>query len=222
MISCLVMWYIVSQFPRMILLSPLPSNHLTPFTSSPGLTLVSYISITHFLWLAHSYLHTLRIGWNQGVGMKPFQVARLAFPLLSRFWWESLLSFPPLHSIRQLTECPQPACQLNSFPKALLSHQWKPLGLRPLTNSSNDLPITLYKVFSQIFSHGTLLGVLWSRTPWKKAPVYWPYSLFLFPDLSSPEEEYKVACLLLIFLAVSLPLLAMDAASFYSIEKDGK
>jgi len=40
--------------------------------------------------------------------------------------------------------------------------------------------------------------------------------------LSSPEEEYKVACLLLIFLAVSLPLLAMDAASFYSIEKDGK
>ena len=41
-------------------------------------------------------------------------------------------------------------------------------------------------------------------------------------DTSSPEEEYKVACLLLIFLAVSLPLLAMDAASFYSIEKDGK
>lgn len=28
MISCLVMWYIVSQFPRMILLSSLPSNHL--------------------------------------------------------------------------------------------------------------------------------------------------------------------------------------------------
>ncbi|KAK2102056.1 Nck-associated protein 1-like [Saguinus oedipus] len=41
-------------------------------------------------------------------------------------------------------------------------------------------------------------------------------------DTSSPEEEYKVACLLLIFLAVSLPLLATDPSSFYSIEKDGK
>ncbi|XP_029809809.1 nck-associated protein 1-like isoform X2 [Suricata suricatta] len=40
-------------------------------------------------------------------------------------------------------------------------------------------------------------------------------------DTSSSEEEYKVACLLLIFLAVSLPLLATDPSSFYSIEKDG-
>ncbi|EPQ09530.1 Nck-associated protein 1 [Myotis brandtii] len=40
-------------------------------------------------------------------------------------------------------------------------------------------------------------------------------------DTSSLEEEYKVACLLLIFLAVSLPLLATDPSSFYSIEKDG-
>lgn len=51
------------------------------------------------------------------------------------------------------------------------------------------------------------------------------FSFFLFiflPDTSSSEEEYKVACLLLIFLAVSLPLLATDPSSFYSIEKDGK
>ncbi|KAK7809723.1 hypothetical protein U0070_010519 [Myodes glareolus] len=40
-------------------------------------------------------------------------------------------------------------------------------------------------------------------------------------DNSSPEEEYKVACLLLIFIAVSLPILATDPSSFYSIEKDG-
>uniref|UniRef100_A0A8C0L6F8 NCK associated protein 1 like n=1 Tax=Canis lupus dingo TaxID=286419 RepID=A0A8C0L6F8_CANLU len=40
-------------------------------------------------------------------------------------------------------------------------------------------------------------------------------------DTSSPEEEYKVACLLLVFLAASLPLLATDPASFFSIEKDG-
>ncbi|KFQ71491.1 Nck-associated protein 1-like, partial [Phaethon lepturus] len=34
-------------------------------------------------------------------------------------------------------------------------------------------------------------------------------------DGSSPEEDYKVACLLLVFVAVSLPLLASDPASVY-------
>ncbi|XP_072775669.1 nck-associated protein 1-like isoform X2 [Taeniopygia guttata] len=38
---------------------------------------------------------------------------------------------------------------------------------------------------------------------------------------SSPEEEYKVSCLLLVFVAVSLPLLAADPASLYSPELDG-
>ncbi|NXO24163.1 NCKPL protein, partial [Cisticola juncidis] len=38
---------------------------------------------------------------------------------------------------------------------------------------------------------------------------------------SSPEEEYKVSCLLLVFVAVSLPLLAADPASAYSPELDG-
>ncbi|NXI18460.1 NCKPL protein, partial [Irena cyanogastra] len=37
----------------------------------------------------------------------------------------------------------------------------------------------------------------------------------------SPEEEYKVSCLLLVFVAVSLPLLAADPASLYSPELDG-
>uniref|UniRef100_UPI001293B951 nck-associated protein 1-like n=1 Tax=Lonchura striata TaxID=40157 RepID=UPI001293B951 len=37
---------------------------------------------------------------------------------------------------------------------------------------------------------------------------------------SSPEEEYKVSCLLLVFVAVSLPLLAADPASLYSPELD--
>uniref|UniRef100_A0A8C3SN65 Uncharacterized protein n=1 Tax=Chelydra serpentina TaxID=8475 RepID=A0A8C3SN65_CHESE len=40
-------------------------------------------------------------------------------------------------------------------------------------------------------------------------------------DSSSPEEEYKSACLLLVFVAVSLPLLASDPFSMYSIEMDG-
>uniref|UniRef100_A0A8C4Y9U9 Uncharacterized protein n=1 Tax=Gopherus evgoodei TaxID=1825980 RepID=A0A8C4Y9U9_9SAUR len=39
-------------------------------------------------------------------------------------------------------------------------------------------------------------------------------------DSSSPEEEYKSACLLLVFVAVSLPLLASDPFSVYSIEMD--
>ncbi|CAH2224659.1 nck-associated 1-like isoform X1 [Pelobates cultripes] len=40
-------------------------------------------------------------------------------------------------------------------------------------------------------------------------------------DSSSLEEEYKVACLLQVFLAVSLPLLASDPLSVYNIESDG-
>ncbi|TRZ11597.1 hypothetical protein HGM15179_015504 [Zosterops borbonicus] len=38
---------------------------------------------------------------------------------------------------------------------------------------------------------------------------------------SSPEEDYKVSCLLLVFVAVSLPLLAADPAATYSPELDG-
>ncbi|KAM6994069.1 nck-associated protein 1-like [Passerculus sandwichensis] len=37
----------------------------------------------------------------------------------------------------------------------------------------------------------------------------------------SPEEDYKVSCLLLVFVAVSLPLLAADPASLYNPELDG-
>uniref|UniRef100_A0A803Y4V5 NCK associated protein 1 like n=1 Tax=Meleagris gallopavo TaxID=9103 RepID=A0A803Y4V5_MELGA len=40
-------------------------------------------------------------------------------------------------------------------------------------------------------------------------------------DGSPSEEDYKVACLLLVFVAVSLPLLASDPASVYNTEMDG-
>ncbi|XP_060108145.1 nck-associated protein 1-like [Heteronotia binoei] len=40
-------------------------------------------------------------------------------------------------------------------------------------------------------------------------------------DGSSPEEEYKVACLLLVFVAVSLPLLATDPSSVYASAING-
>lgn len=36
------------------------------------------------------------------------------------------------------------------------------------------------------------------------------------------EEDYKTACLLLVFVAVSLPLLATDPASVYTTDVDGK
>ncbi|NXR16173.1 NCKPL protein, partial [Semnornis frantzii] len=40
-------------------------------------------------------------------------------------------------------------------------------------------------------------------------------------DGTAPEEDYKVACLLLVFVAVSLPLLASDPASLYNTQMDG-
>ncbi|KAK3512968.1 hypothetical protein QTP70_033400 [Hemibagrus guttatus] len=40
-------------------------------------------------------------------------------------------------------------------------------------------------------------------------------------DNASVEEEYKLACLLLVFAAVSLPILAIDPNSFYSREQGG-
>ncbi|XP_056418753.1 nck-associated protein 1-like [Hyla sarda] len=40
-------------------------------------------------------------------------------------------------------------------------------------------------------------------------------------ESSSLEEEYKLACLLQVFIAISLPLLAADSLSVYNIQNDG-
>ncbi|KAL7843014.1 hypothetical protein AOLI_G00245260 [Acnodon oligacanthus] len=40
-------------------------------------------------------------------------------------------------------------------------------------------------------------------------------------DNSSTEEDYKISCLLLVYIAVSLPTLAVDPATFYSREHGG-
>ncbi|XP_060162433.1 nck-associated protein 1-like isoform X5 [Globicephala melas] len=77
-------------------------------------------------------------------------------------------------------------------------------------------PDTDIKVTLSVFELASAAGVGCDIDPALVAAI-----ANLKTDTSSPEEEYKVACLLLIFLAVSLPLLAMDPASFYSIEKDG-
>lgn len=54
-----------------------------------------------------------------------------------------------------------------------------------------------------------------SLDPWLMSAPSWA-------DGSSSEEDYKVACLLLVFVAVSLPMLASDPASIYNTEMDGK
>uniref|UniRef100_A0A2K6SS61 NCK associated protein 1 like n=1 Tax=Saimiri boliviensis boliviensis TaxID=39432 RepID=A0A2K6SS61_SAIBB len=77
-------------------------------------------------------------------------------------------------------------------------------------------PDTDIKVTLSIFELASAAGVGCDIDPALVAAI-----ANLKADTSSPEEEYKVACLLLIFLAVSLPLLATDPSSFYSIEKDG-
>ena len=41
-------------------------------------------------------------------------------------------------------------------------------------------------------------------------------------DSSSVEEEYKLICLLLVYIAVSLPVLSLDPNSYYSRENGGK
>lgn len=46
--------------------------------------------------------------------------------------------------------------------------------------------------------------------------------LFLFSENISPEEEYKIACLLMVFVAVSLPTLASNVMSQYSPAIEGK
>lgn len=41
------------------------------------------------------------------------------------------------------------------------------------------------------------------------------------PDNTSPDEEYKLFCLLLLYIAVSLPTLASDPNSLFSREHGG-
>lgn len=55
----------------------------------------------------------------------------------------------------------------------------------------------------------------------KKSLIF--FFLFLIFSLEniSPEEEYKIACLLMVFVAVSLPTLASNVMSQYSPAIEG-
>ncbi|XP_025843532.2 nck-associated protein 1-like [Vulpes vulpes] len=83
--------------------------------------------------------------------------------------------------------------------------------LKEFVTADTDIKVTL-----SIFELASAAGVGCDIDPALVAAI-----ANLKADTSSPEEEYKVACLLLVFLAASLPLLATDPASFFSIEKDG-
>uniref|UniRef100_A0A8C0IRF5 NCK associated protein 1 like n=1 Tax=Chelonoidis abingdonii TaxID=106734 RepID=A0A8C0IRF5_CHEAB len=77
-------------------------------------------------------------------------------------------------------------------------------------------PDTDIKVTLSIFELATAAGIACDIDPALVTALS-----NLKTDSSSPEEEYKSACLLLVFVAVSLPLLASDPFSVYSIEMDG-
>ncbi|KAE8626857.1 hypothetical protein XENTR_v10006787 [Xenopus tropicalis] len=84
-------------------------------------------------------------------------------------------------------------------------------SLKDLVNPDIDIQVTL-----SIFELATAAGVPCDVDPSLVAALS-----NIKTDSASLEEEYKVACLLQVFLAVSLPLLASDPMSFYSIENDG-
>ncbi|NXU97561.1 NCKPL protein, partial [Cettia cetti] len=84
-------------------------------------------------------------------------------------------------------------------------------GLADLVTPDTDMQVTL-----SIFELASAAGV-----PCEVDPALVTALARHRTEGSSPEEEYKLSCLLLVFVAVSLPLLAADPASLYSPELDG-
>nr|XP_020634570.1 nck-associated protein 1-like isoform X1 [Pogona vitticeps] len=83
--------------------------------------------------------------------------------------------------------------------------------LKEFVNSDMDIKVTL-----SIFELATAAGL-----PCDIDPALVTALSNLTKDSSSPEEDYKAACLLLVFVAVSLPVLANDPSSVYATDVDG-
>ncbi|CAI5765035.1 Uncharacterized protein PODLI_1B040521 [Podarcis lilfordi] len=83
--------------------------------------------------------------------------------------------------------------------------------LKEFVDPDMDIKVTL-----SIFELATAAGV-----PCDIDPALVSAVSSLKKDSSSTEEDYKAACLLLVFVAVSLPLLATDPSSVYTTEIDG-
>ncbi|XP_070597100.1 nck-associated protein 1-like isoform X1 [Erythrolamprus reginae] len=83
--------------------------------------------------------------------------------------------------------------------------------LKEFVNPEMDIKVTL-----SIFELATAAGL-----PCDIDPALVSALSNLKKESSSPEEDYKTACLLLVFIAVSLPLLVSDPSSVYLTEMDG-
>ncbi|KAB5517011.1 hypothetical protein PHYPO_G00184610 [Pangasianodon hypophthalmus] len=83
--------------------------------------------------------------------------------------------------------------------------------VRDLINPDTDI-----KVLLSVYELACSAGVQCDTDPALVAAI-----ANMRSDNASVEEEYKLACLLLVFAAVSLPILAIDPNSFYSREHGG-
>ncbi|XP_068123381.1 nck-associated protein 1-like isoform X2 [Hyperolius riggenbachi] len=83
--------------------------------------------------------------------------------------------------------------------------------LKDIVTPDLDIQVTL-----TIFELATSAGISCDLDPSLVAAI-----ANMKTESSSLDEEYKVACLLQVFLAVSLPLLASDPLSFYNVENGG-
>ncbi|XP_069037603.1 nck-associated protein 1-like [Lepisosteus oculatus] len=83
--------------------------------------------------------------------------------------------------------------------------------LRDFVSPDTDIKVTL-----SVFELATASGV-----PCDIDPALVSALASMRTDNSSTDEEYKLACLLLVYVAVSLPVLAFDPNSYYSREYGG-
>ncbi|KAG9340612.1 hypothetical protein JZ751_021168 [Albula glossodonta] len=80
--------------------------------------------------------------------------------------------------------------------------------LRDLVSPETDIKVTL-----SVFELATAAGLCCDIDPALVAAI-----AGMRTDTTSMEEEYKLACLLLVYIAVSLPVLTQDPNSYYSRE----
>uniref|UniRef100_A0A8C7H414 NCK associated protein 1 like n=1 Tax=Oncorhynchus kisutch TaxID=8019 RepID=A0A8C7H414_ONCKI len=78
-------------------------------------------------------------------------------------------------------------------------------SLRDMVSPDTDIKVTL-----TVFELASAAGLNCDIDPALVA------ALFYSSDNSSVDEEYKLTCLLLVYIAVSLPILALDPNSYYS------
>ncbi|KAI1899990.1 hypothetical protein AGOR_G00067610 [Albula goreensis] len=83
--------------------------------------------------------------------------------------------------------------------------------LRDLVSPETDIKVTL-----SVFELATAAGLCCDIDPALVAAI-----AGMRTDTTSMEEEYKLACLLLVYIAVSLPVLTQDPNSYYSRENGG-